>query len=211
MLIVGSANGDAKGYLETIKSSRSYHSVLLGNAGLKRNYDFLLDYPLDALHHHILMGSEDYYPYKDYAPFVLPDFGIIEYGNKKIGFIRGEKHKDDDCNRVIYNPLQEEEDYSDLCFPTQEQLTEYHFMHITSLFLKEGVKIILTVDIPQSLYEQTTGLWRSTHTRRQLDNILFDVQPSLWIFNNNDSLNIEGKTKFIGLSPLQTTVIKPYE
>ena len=212
MLIIGNANGDTEGYLDVIKQSKEFHSILLGGAGMKMGYDYLLDYPLDALHHSILLSYNDYYPYKDHVPFTLPDWGILEYGNKKIGFIRGAKHPISTCNRVMSSPRQEEEDYGDLCFPTQEQLNEYHFMYINEVFAREEVKILLTTDIPQSLYEQITGKIRSTHTRRQLDNVLFNLTPHTWIFNYNISLNTKMfDTNFIGLSSLQTKTILPYE
>ena len=209
MLIIGDVRNRVGEYLDCVNSSKEVRSVQLGNFGLKNSYDKVLDSNLDTCSHNILLSSYDYYPYAQYQPLILDDFGFFKEGENTFGYIRGSESKNlKRCYRTeVVDPM--EEDYCDLCFPTDEQLNYWHFVRILDQFPANNPKILLTSELPQTIYEQLFDDPRSTHTRRNLDTLWYTWQPEIWVFSNYNTAIIKqvDKTKFIGLADLQTTTL----
>lgn len=207
MTIIGDVNGKVSEYLKIIKSLKGSPSIQLGNFGLKKSYDQVLDYPLDVLSHNILMSHNDFYPYVDHT-ISMGDYNMDEYEGLLYGYIRGSEHVAiKTCNRVFPGQnIELYEDYCDLCFPVQEQLNDWDFMRIIDSFPKRNPKILLSSEVPQSIFEQLFEEVRSNNTRRNLEDLWQTWQPNTWVFSNYGKSvrqTING-TNFVGLSELET-------
>lgn len=204
MTIVGRCDGDVVEYLNLIQRLED-DTIQLGNFGLKRAYDSVLDYPLDVRCHNVLMSYNDYYPYVNY-PISMGDYGFLG----DVGYIRGAEHpRTTTCNRV-FPGNNHFEDYSDLCFPVEEQLNDWDFMRILEGFPARKPKILLSGEIPQVIYEQFTSDRRSSNTRRNMDRLWDIWKPEKWItsnYNLSETRVVDG-VEFIFLGKLETYKLK---
>ena len=211
MEVIGNIEGDFSRYLDLIRDKET--TVQLGNFGMKRTHDAYFDFPVDVDRHHILFGSDDFYPYLHY-PHSLGDFGYLELPEGyTAAYVRGGRsplsrthaHAYRGSEWTNYRDRMYWEDLPSLQFVEQELDADSFYLARRSLHYRRP-EIILTHEWPQRVYTQITGNLDVNHTRLALDQMFSEYRPQLWVCGHHGvgTKKIFGRTTFICLSSFQT-------
>jgi len=213
MLVIGDIHCKVKKYLALLERENPLHSIQVGDFGYKKAYDEFIDYPIDITRHQIFMGNHDFYPYLGY-PFSLGDYGFFTIEGKDIGFVRGAKTvSQESMYRVEAKSWLERnersnewENYDDLCFPMDEELSLKEFESVADVITYRTPTIMLSHDCPAEVCEKMFNIKDKTKTRNGLQSVWEKHQPDVWIFGHHHkskTMQMNG-TKFICLSELET-------
>lgn len=216
MTFIGGIEGNSTKYFKILREQNPTYSLSLGDVGGKKIYDEILDYGVDILRHQTIMGDYDFYPYW-YTAFVLGDYGVFDLEGHVIGFLRG---------AATINPhsmygvqasswvdrterSKEWENYNNLCFPEDEQLTKKDFTSAVEGFRHRKPNVIATHDCPQEVCEKMFGISELSDTRVGLQSVWENSQPDIWVFSHHrksKTMTMNG-TKFVCLNNCETLTL----
>ena len=176
MVIIGDVHGKIEEYLQVRDNFK--RTLQLGDMGFGSDY---LKIPTTN-QHYFFKGNHD--DYSQRHPNDIGDFGYWE----NLWFIRGAESPDHRSRTF------------GLDWFVEEQLNMVQAALCLSRYTYERPDIVVTHDCPQFLVD-----YPPTATRRLLEEMWNNWQPSLWIYGHHHKYQIDtiGNTQFVALNELE--------
>jgi len=190
MMVIGDVHGKVNKYKEIIDQTEQ--SIQLGDFGFHGSHDWH-KLNVDGSKHKILFGNHDCYPYIN-EEYSLGDHSCLYLENTKIFTVRGALSIDK------YRRTHGVDWFSN------EELSYAEANRAIEDFVKFKPNIVLSHDCPSSVAQRLFGYTDHSTTSRNLQYMLDEFPPDLWIFGHYHRSIVETKfkTKFICLSELET-------
>lgn len=167
--LIGDVHGKIPQYLNLIKDCDK--SIQLGDMG----FDYSLLTNIDESNHKVLLGNHD--NYNCIPPHSLGDYGVVEYGNIQIFFIRGGNSIDKKYRTLGVDWFAEEE-------LSYTQSTECLNLYSQ---VKDSINVIISHECPLSVikYVGAFSNIQPSSTAYLLQSILDEKPPKMWFFGHH--------------------------